>query len=43
MLRLWAIFPVLCAAIALLLTFLCTFAGTNNDMLEGYDLLVVCA
>ena len=39
--RLTAIFPVICIGIALILSFLALFAGTNHDMLETYDLLTL--
>lgn len=39
--RLTAIFPILALGIALVLAFLCTFAGTNKDMLEYYDILTL--
>ena len=39
--RLVALFPALCAMIAMILSFLCVFAGTNHDMMESYDLLTV--
>ena len=39
--RLTAMFPVLCAMIALILSFLCVFAGTNHDMMEQYDLFTL--
>lgn len=39
--RLTALFPVLCATIALILSFLCVFAGTNHDMIEPYDLFTL--
>ena len=39
--RLTAIFPVVCIGIAMILSFLALFAGTNHDMLETYDLLTL--
>jgi len=39
--RLTAIFPVIALGITLILAFLCTFAGTDKDMLEHYDILTL--
>lgn len=39
--RISALFPVLCCFIALILSFLCTFAGTDHDMLEQYSLFTL--
>lgn len=39
--RLSAVFPTVALAIALVLAFLCTFAGTHDDMLERYDILTL--
>lgn len=38
-LRISAIVPILCATVALVLSFLLLFAGTDHDMLEPYDVL----
>ena len=39
--RFTSLFPIACIAISLILSFLALFAGTNHDMLENYDLLLV--
>lgn len=39
--RITAIFPIVALGIALILAFLCTFAGTNKDMLRYYDILTL--
>lgn len=39
--RYTAFIPMVFLGIALILSFLCTFAGSNNDMLEYYDILTI--
>ena len=39
--RFTAAFPILCFVVALILSCLCTFAGTNHDMLEEYSLFTL--
>jgi hypothetical protein len=41
--RLTALLPVLCCTAALILSFLCLFAGSKRDFMEDYDILTLNA
>jgi hypothetical protein len=41
--RLTALVPVLCCTAALILSFLCLFAGHKESFMEDYHIMTVCA